>query len=109
MDPFRMKISDLPELVFVSGAGTQRVMLSQEAGRVAQLGARLSQALPRGAAVGLCFRSSPELVLWWLGALQAGLRPLIVQYPTAKQSQAYWQGSVRHTIELAQLGGIICD
>jgi acyl-CoA synthetase (AMP-forming)/AMP-acid ligase II len=104
-----MKFSELPDLRFFGGEETECLVLAQEAGRVAQLGERLTQSFSRGAAVGLCFRTSPELVLWWLGALQAGLRPLIVQYPTAKQSQAYWQNSVRHTIEVADVAGIICS
>ncbi|HEY5238474.1 MAG TPA: AMP-binding protein [Rhizomicrobium sp.] len=104
-----MIISRLPDLTFVSRGHAETLRLSLEAARIAQLAGNLSQSLAPETAIGLVFRSSPELVLWWFASLCAGLRPLVIQYPTMKQAQTYWQSSVRHTIEAAGLGGIICD
>jgi acyl-CoA synthetase (AMP-forming)/AMP-acid ligase II len=59
--------------------------------------------------IGLIFRSEPTVVLAWLACLHAGLRPLIMQYPTRKQSRIYWLDSVSHTIERAGLAGVVCD
>lgn len=70
---------------------------------------RLATRLPAGAAVGLLFRSGQELIQTWFACLHAGLRPLIMQYPTRKQSRAYWADSVTHTIAQAGLAGIIAD
>jgi acyl-CoA synthetase (AMP-forming)/AMP-acid ligase II len=105
-----MQISQLPDIWFVDSAGHhQRLVLSKEANRVAALGERLSKSFRPGDAIGLIFRSTPDLVLWWLGAIHAGLRPLIVQFPTAKQSHGYWIASVQNAIGTACLRGVVCD
>ena len=80
-----------------------------ERGRIHAVARYLAADLPAGAAVGLLFRSGPELVAIWFACVNAGLKPLIVQYPTRKQSRAYWFDSVTNTMETAGLAAIIAD
>jgi acyl-CoA synthetase (AMP-forming)/AMP-acid ligase II len=78
-------------------------------GEIHALARKLAAELPAGAAVGLLFRSGAALLLHWFACVNAGLRPLIVQYPTRKQSRAYWFDSVTHTIATAGLDAIVAD
>ncbi len=77
--------------------------------RIATLAATLRAQVAPGATVGLMFRSEPILVLGWLACLHAGLRPLVMQYPTGKQSRDYWTASVSNTVERASLAAVLCD
>lgn len=71
--------------------------------------AYLRAAVPPSSPVGLMFPSGPDLVLNWLATLAAGLKPLIMQYPTAKQARTYWTSSVSHTLSIAGLQAVVCD
>jgi acyl-CoA synthetase (AMP-forming)/AMP-acid ligase II len=82
---------------------------SLDAGRMHAMARHLARVIEPGAAVGLLFRSGEELVRSWFACINAGLRPLIVRYPTKKQSRAYWFDSVINTIGTAQLQAIISD
>jgi acyl-CoA synthetase (AMP-forming)/AMP-acid ligase II len=96
--------------VFVDDAGSETSFSPQAAlGRIHAVAELLRQRVPHGSAIGLLFRSSPDLVLSWFACLHAGLRPLIVQYPTRKQSRAYWSDSVTNTIATAGLAALIAD
>ncbi len=77
--------------------------------RIATIAADLRARLPQGAIVGLIFRSEPILVLAWLACIQAGMRPLVMQYPTKKQSRLYWLDSVSNTIARGGLTALVCD
>lgn len=68
----------------------------------------LRKATP-GDVVGLCFPASSDQVFWWLGAILAGLRPLVMQYPTAKQSREYWHKSVEDTAAKTGLACVVCN
>ena len=76
---------------------------------IAALAATLAQRFPRGARVGLLYRSEPTLPLMWLAALHAGLEPLILQYPNEKQSLAAWRFSVDNAMRSVRLSGLICS
>ena len=100
----------LPDFVFIAEDGGETTLqLRHMAGRIRAIGAHLGARLPRGAVIGLMFPSGPELVLAWLGSLQAGLRPLVMQYPTRKQSRTYWADSVRNTIATTGLAAVVAD
>jgi acyl-CoA synthetase (AMP-forming)/AMP-acid ligase II len=77
--------------------------------RIRAIAAHFRARLPAGCAVGLLYRTEPDLVIAWFAALVAGLRPLVMQYPTRKQSRAYWLDSVRNTVATAGLAGIVAD
>ncbi|GAA0759944.1 hypothetical protein GCM10009107_41890 [Ideonella azotifigens] len=62
-----------------------------------------------GAVVGLLHQSGPALVLDWLAALAAGFKPLMMQYPTKKQSFQYWSESVSNTMALAEVSLLLVD
>lgn len=99
-----------PTFTFVESVKVERVIpLDDLKPRITTLAADLRSQVPGGAVVGLMFRSEPILVLAWLAALHAGLRPLIMQYPTKKQSREYWFSSVQNTIDRAELTAVICD
>jgi len=100
----------LPRFTFVDDEGQeQSVALSAETAMIRAVADRLRQRIPQGTITGLIYRSGRELVANWLACLLAELRPLIVQYPTRKQSRAYWTDSVRNTVEVAKVGAIVSD
>ena len=99
----------LPDLTFFSTAGSATLVLRESEARIAALAETLAQRFPRGARVGLLYRTEPTLPLMWLAALHAGLEPLILQYPTEKQSLAAWRFSVDHSVRAVRLSGLICS
>jgi acyl-CoA synthetase (AMP-forming)/AMP-acid ligase II len=100
----------LPAFHFVDDGGKQTTLrLSESAGRIRALSKHLHGLAQPGSPVGLMYRSGPDLVVNWLAVIAAGYRPLIMQYPTKKQSAAYWADSVRNTIEVAGLAMIVAD
>src|SRR5215471_16954161 len=64
--------------------------------------------MPDARRVGVLFRSTPELVLYWLAVLDSGKTPLIMQYPTKKLSLDYWQNTLASTIDMLTIDGIVC-
>ena len=99
----------LPDLTFFAPSGPTTLVLRESEARIAALAATLAQRFPPGARVGLLYRSEPTLPLMWLAALHAGLEPLILQYPTEKQSLAAWRFSVDHAVRGVRLSGLICS
>ena len=99
----------LPDLTFIAKGGTTTLVLGESEALIATLAATLAQRFPRGVRVGLLYRSEPALPLMWLAALHAGLEPLILQYPTEKQSLAAWRFSVDNTVRSVRLAGLICS
>ncbi len=102
------------KFTFIDGNGHESIFVPEHhAGRIAALASALRekvQSTPQDPPiVGILFRTSPNLLLMWLACLQAGLRPLVMQYPTRKQSQAYWLASVQNTIETVSLKLIVAD
>ena len=98
------------QFTFIGEDGAE-TRLTEEcgAGRVCAVAAYLRGRVPEGDAVGLLFRTGADLVVNWLACLQAGLRPLVMQYPTRKQSRAYWADSVANTVAVTGLRAIIAD
>jgi acyl-CoA synthetase (AMP-forming)/AMP-acid ligase II len=102
--------SRLPRFTFIGDDGKEESLaLSSETARIRAVAKELGKRVPTGTVTGLLYRSGPELVVNWLACLVAGLRPLILQYPTRKQSRAYWTDSVENTIGIAGIGAIVCD
>jgi acyl-CoA synthetase (AMP-forming)/AMP-acid ligase II len=100
----------LPRFTFIAEDGSEEtVALPGETARIRAAAAILSARVARGAIVGLIFKTGKELTLDWLACLLAGLRPLVMQYPTKKQSHLYWSDSVRNTISVAGMAALICD
>jgi acyl-CoA synthetase (AMP-forming)/AMP-acid ligase II len=108
--PDALNSAVLPGFTFIDDAGQeQTVALAGETAKVNARAALLRERAKPGAIVGLIFRSGPELVIDWLASVVAGLRPLVMQYPTKKQSNAYWKDSVRNTVAVAGIEAIVCD
>ena len=99
----------LPELTFFAPGGRTTLALRDSEARIAALAATLARRFPRGARVGVLYRTEPVLPLMWLAALHAGLEPLILQYPTEKQSLAAWRFSVDHSVRSVGLAGLVCS
>src|SRR5438067_12731329 len=97
----------LPDLTFFGTDGATTLALRESEALIATLAAELSQRFPRGARVGLLYRSEPALPSLWLAALHAGLEPLVLQYPTEKQSLAAWRFSVDYAVRGARLSGLV--
>ncbi|MFN6954434.1 MAG: AMP-binding protein [Acetobacteraceae bacterium] len=99
-----------PSFTFIEAADRERsVPVAELLPQAATIASDLRQRLPAGAVVGLVFRSEPILVLAWIACLHAGLRPLVMQYPTKKQSRLYWLDSVSNTIARSGLAALLCD
>ncbi len=102
--------SQLPRLTFIDATGTAQVLEpAMVAAHVAAVAAHLQQRLAAGSRVGLIFRCGPELVCNWLACLAAGLQPLILPYPTRKQSAAYWEESIAKAVDIAALQLLLVD
>jgi acyl-CoA synthetase (AMP-forming)/AMP-acid ligase II len=103
----------LPDFVFVQPDGQeQRLALTARIGRLHAIAGAVRDALsptPEGVVVGLMYPSGPELVLAWLGCVLAGAQPLVMQYPTRKQTRQYWENSVVNTIGVTGLKLVLCD
>jgi acyl-CoA synthetase (AMP-forming)/AMP-acid ligase II len=100
----------LPRFTFVDDDGREEtVALAEQTAQVRAVAGHLAGRIAKGAVVGLIYRSSRELVVNWLASVLAGLRPLVVQYPTKKQTHAYWSDSVRNTVSVAGMAAVICD
>ena len=86
-----------------------QLSLREAAAEARGLAGALRAQIPAGAVVGVMLKSEPRLVTTWLACLHAGLRPLIMQYPTKKQTFKYWSHSVAHTIERGGVEAVLSD
>jgi acyl-CoA synthetase (AMP-forming)/AMP-acid ligase II len=103
-------LSNRTVFTFIEAGGTSTTLrLAEQTGRVAAIAAVLAKKMPRDGIVGLLYRSEPNLVLAWLACISAGLKPLILQYPTRKQARTYWSDSVLNTVNSVGLAGIVAD
>ncbi|MBU2699173.1 acyl-CoA synthetase (AMP-forming)/AMP-acid ligase II/tetratricopeptide (TPR) repeat protein [Sporomusaceae bacterium BoRhaA] len=106
---FNIVIRRLPDIHFIDTEKDYTLKLSECGRKIRYLSEVIQVKFGEKKKIGLVFPSAPELVLQWLAVLDAGKEPLILQYPTKKQSLNYWQGSVLHTIQEIGIEGIICD
>ncbi len=105
-----VRLSDLPPLRFVDAVRRVETLdLPACSGEIAAKAAFLAADHAPGSVIGLALRTEPALVIAWFAALAAGMRPLILQYPTAKQTRSYWRGSVTNTVELTGMAAIVGD
>ena len=103
-------IQRLPNFTFIDPkGGAERLALSELAGHVRARSAYLSKQVAAGSAIGLVHPSGPDLVLSWLACIAAGLEPLILEYPTGRQSGAHWAASIANSASLTGLRAIIAD
>src|SRR5207248_7565680 len=106
--PVDMRIAELPPLVFLDNRGVQKLELARHGRQIAYISGLLKTRMPSAQRVGILFRSTPELVLYWLAVLDSGKTPLIMQYPTKKLSLDYWQNTLAGTIDMLAIDGIVC-
>lgn len=100
----------LPKFTFIDKDGkSEEVRLSQMTPRIRAVASHLQAKIKPGAVVGLMCTSEPNLVINWLACIAAKLCPLVMQYPTKKQSRAYWADSVKNTIEVGRVEAIVAD
>src|SRR5579864_8945759 len=104
-----LDLDRLPNLTFVGERAEEHLILADCKGEVRMLCEVMLSRFKPGNRVGLLYRSEPQLVLSWLAALHAGLEPLILQFPNAKQNLAAWRGSIDHIVQSVNLAGIICS
>ena len=104
-----LDIGRLPKITFVGDRADEEVNLINCEDRVAPLVKILARRFRVGDRVGLLYPSEPMLVLSWLAALHAGLEPLILHVPNAKQNLAAWKTSMSHVVRAVGLAGIICS
>ena len=98
----------LPTLAFLGDGPDEELDAVGVAKRLPPLIKALRAHFKPGDRVGLLYRSEPMLVLAWLAALYAGLEPLMLQFPNAKQNLVTWRASIGHIVKSVKLAGIIC-
>src|SRR5262249_49318595 len=103
-----MIIAELPTITFLGERGGETLHLNRCGRQIAYLSDLIQARMPDTRRVGILFRSTPELVLYWLAVLDGGKTPLILQYPTKKLAQDYWQNTLAGTIEMLTIDGIVC-
>src|ERR1051326_3875198 len=103
-----MIIAESPTIVFLEKQGGQRLELHRCGRQIAHLSDLIQARMPGAKRVGILFRSSADLVLCWLAALDSGKTPLIMQYPTKKLSLDYWKNTLVSTIDTLAIDGIVC-
>src|SRR5207248_4500763 len=106
--PVDMRIAELPPLVFLDNRGVQKLELARHGRQIAYISGLLKTRMPSARRIGILFQSTPELVLYWLAALDSGKTPLIMQYPTKKLSIDYWQTTLLNTIDSLKIDGLVC-
>lgn len=100
----------LPTFDFIDSKGdVSSVDLSKNIKKIRCCAEAFQGKAESGDVIGICFQNCPDLVYWWLGALLAGLRPLMMQYPTNKQSREYWQSSVTDTLSKTGITSVVCS
>jgi acyl-CoA synthetase (AMP-forming)/AMP-acid ligase II/lysophospholipase L1-like esterase len=104
-----LQLATLPKITFLDAKSELTLDLSQCGSQIQRIADIVSQLAPASSTVGLVFRTSPELVLGWLGVLAAGRVPLMLQYPTEKMSKAYWLDSVRDTLSKCGVTALLCS
>jgi len=107
-----MKIDStaLPLFSFVGPDGdTEQVNFSAQTARLNALASVLADRFASDAAIGILAQTGPDLVFSWLAAIRAGLKPLILQYPTKKQSRIFWATALKSAQSTVDLVGIICE
>jgi acyl-CoA synthetase (AMP-forming)/AMP-acid ligase II/lysophospholipase L1-like esterase len=108
-EKWMFQIATLPKITFLDSKSERTLDLSQCSGQIHSIAEMVSELAPASSTVGLVFRTSPELVLGWLGVLAAGRVPLMLQYPTEKMSKAYWLDSVRDTVSKCSVSALLCS
>lgn len=102
-------VKNIPDITIVDENKSETVNFSECGKQIRWLSTKISQDFPNEKYIGLIFKTSRELILHWLAVLDAGKEPLIIQYPTKKQSLIYWHNSISHTISSANIQGVICE
>jgi acyl-CoA synthetase (AMP-forming)/AMP-acid ligase II len=101
-------LNKLPEFTFIAADGSEdRCQISQLGESIAQVSGTLVASLTPGSAVGLLFSSGLELVVNWLGCIQAGMKPLVLPFPNRRQNRAYLRASVLNAIDLVDLKAVV--
>jgi acyl-CoA synthetase (AMP-forming)/AMP-acid ligase II len=102
-------LKNIPDITIVDEKRSEKIILSECGRQIRWLSNKISKDFPNEKSIGLIFKTSRELILHWLAVLDAGKEPLIIQYPTKKQSIIYWHNSISHTISSANIQGVICE
>jgi non-ribosomal peptide synthetase component E (peptide arylation enzyme) len=102
-------LKNVPEITIVDNSNCKKIILGECGKKIRWLSNKILQDFPEEKNIGLIFKTSEELILHWLAVLDAGKEPLIMQYPTKKQSMIYWHNSISNTISFTNIQGVICE
>jgi acyl-CoA synthetase (AMP-forming)/AMP-acid ligase II len=109
VENIKIVLKNIPDITIVDESNSEKVSLAESGRKIRWLSNKISQDFPDEKFIGLIFKTSEELILHWFAVLDAGKEPLIMQYPTKKQSIIYWHNSISHTISSANIQGVICE
>ena len=100
----------LPTFTFVTAGGHDQILRpADRLGRIHALAEAVRAQVPPGGVVGLMYPSGEALVLGWLACVVAGVQPLVMQYPTARQTRQYWEEQVANIVAIAEVRLVLCD
>jgi acyl-CoA synthetase (AMP-forming)/AMP-acid ligase II len=102
-------LKNVPEITIVDNSDCKKIILGECGKKIRWLSNKILQDFPEEKHIGLIFKTSEELILHWFAVLDAGKEPLIMQYPTKKQSMIYWHNSINNTISSTNIQGVICE
>lgn len=105
----KIVLKNIPEITIVDNSNCKKIVLGECGKKIRWLSNKIIQDYPEEKHIGLIFKTSEELILHWFAVLDAGKEPLIMQYPTKKQSMIYWHNSINHTISSSNIQGVICE
>jgi acyl-CoA synthetase (AMP-forming)/AMP-acid ligase II len=103
-----LELRRLPRVTLIGEGPDEEWNLSDRRRDIAGLAQSMRSAFSPGDRVAVLYQTEPMLLLAWFAALHAGLEPLIVQYPNAKQNLSAWRSAIDQTFRMANLAGAVC-
>jgi acyl-CoA synthetase (AMP-forming)/AMP-acid ligase II len=104
-----LELKELPRITLIGNGPDEDWNLSDRQQEIAALAHAMRSRFSPGERVAVLYPTEPMLLLVWLAALHAGLEPLIVQYPNAKQNLSTWRSAIDQSFRAAGLAGAVCS
>jgi acyl-CoA synthetase (AMP-forming)/AMP-acid ligase II len=104
-----LELKDVPKITLIGGGPDEDWNLSDRQREIAGLAHAMRCHFSPGERIAVLYQTDPTLLLVWFAALHAGLEPLILQYPNAKQNLSAWRSAIDQSFSAARLSGAVCS
>ena len=104
-----LDLKDLPRITLIGNGPEKDFNLSDRQREIGGLAHAMRSRFSPGERIAVLYQSDRMLLLVWFAALHAGLEPLIVQYPNAKQNLNAWRSAMDQSFRAASLAGAVCS